>query len=180
MERPSPADVRIRHAAPTECAALLEIERRSSRRFVDIPELIGWVDDVTPSDVVEVAFAEHLVWAAETTADPMELIGWCFASMLDDALFIEQIDVLPEHGRRGVGRALLDAVECDAERRRLAALTLTTDTYVVWNRPWYEKLGFRVVPPEQQGPGLASAVADEERRGFDLTRRVAMRRDIRR
>jgi len=85
---------------------------------------------------------------------------------------------LPEHGRRGIGRALLDEVEREARLRGLAALELTTDTHVAWNRPWYEKIGFRVVTPSEQGAGLASAVADEERRGFDLSRRVAMRREI--
>ena len=69
-------------------------------------------------------------------------------------------------------------MQIEAEARDLAALTLTTDAHVEWNRPWYEKLGFRVLAPGEAGPGLASAVADEERRGFDLSRRVAMRREI--
>jgi ribosomal protein S18 acetylase RimI-like enzyme len=177
MERPAPPDVHIRLAESDECSELLEIERRSSHRFADVPGLTGWVDDITPAEVVEAAFADGLVWVAETS-DAHQLVGWCFASVLDDSLFIEQIDVLPEHGRRGIGQALIDDVQREAEARGLTALTLTTDAHVEWNRPWYEKLGFRALAPGELGPGLASAVADEVRRGFDLSRRVAMRREI--
>jgi GNAT superfamily N-acetyltransferase len=178
MQPPTTGLVRIRRAAPSELAALLEIERRASHRFAGVPGLTGWVDDITPPEVVEPAFVDGLVWTAELS-DSAELVGWCFASIIDDALFIEQIDVLPEHGRKGIGRALLDATQDEARSRGLAALTLTTDAHVAWNRPWYEKLGFRVLAHDELGPGLAVAVADEGRRGFDLSRRVVMRRETR-
>lgn len=169
---------RIRHAQTHEVETALEIERRSSQRFAQVEGLTGWVDDVTPAELVHVAINDRLAWVAELI-DSGELVGWCFASIIDDSLFVEQIDVLPEFGRRGIGQSLLTAVEDEAKERGLAALTLTTDAHVEWNRPWYEKLGFTVVSPSQQGPGLATAVAQEAERGFDMSRRVAMRREIR-
>lgn len=129
---------------------------------------------------MEAAQREGLVLVAERTdeAGRSERVGWCYAVQKDDSLFVEQIDVLPEFGRRGIGRSLLDALEAIAHARGLPALTLTTDAHVPWNRPWYESLGFSVLGPDEQGPEVAEAVADEARRGFDLSRRVAMRRSV--
>jgi GNAT superfamily N-acetyltransferase len=165
--------VLIRFANAAELPTLLEVERRAGVRLADVPELRHLLDDV--SDLTEVGHAQEngLVWAAEVDG---EIVGWCYASVVDDSLFVEEVDVVPEHGRRGIGRALLDAVSHDAEARGLAAVTLTTDTHLAFNRPLYEKLGFVVLAPDQLGPGLRAAIAREAERGLDLGRRVAMRR----
>lgn len=173
--------VRIRGAHPDELEALVDIERRSSARFADVPGLEHWVGgDLTPISALEDAQRDRLVLVAEIADESgaVERVGWCYAVPKDDSLFVEQIDVLPEYGRRGIGRSLLDALAAIAAERGLQALTLTTDAHVAWNRPWYESLGFVVLPPDEQGPDVAAAVADEARRGFDLSRRVAMRRPL--
>jgi hypothetical protein len=53
---------------------------------------------------------------------------------------------------------------------------LTTFRDVPWNMPFYARVGFEVIPPEQLSPALCSVVEEESRRGLDRTRRVAMRR----
>jgi GNAT superfamily N-acetyltransferase len=165
----------IRLARAQELPALVELERRASARFADVAGLAHWVDDITELSDLEPAVAREMVWVAEVDG---ERAGWCYASPVDDSLFVEEVDVVPEYGRRGIGRALLDTVAAAAGERGLAAVTLTTDAHVPWNGPWYEKLGFAVVPPAQRGPDLAAKLADEARRGFDLTRRVTMRRPL--
>jgi len=183
MERGAAAvgDVRIRVADADEFEALVDIERRASVRFADVPGLEHWVGgDLTPIPALESVQRDGLVLVAETTdeAGRSERVGWCYAVPKDDSLFVEQIDVLPEFGRRGIGRSLLDALAAIADERGLQALTLTTDAHVAWNRPWYESIGFTVLAPDEQGTDVAEAVADEARRGFDLSRRVAMRRPL--
>jgi hypothetical protein len=42
--------------------------------------------------------------------------------------------------------------------------------------PFYARLGFEEIPPEELTPALLSVVDDETRRGLDPSRRVAMRR----
>jgi hypothetical protein len=42
--------------------------------------------------------------------------------------------------------------------------------------PFYTRLGFTVIPPDQLSPALHSIVQNETRRGLDPARRVAMRR----
>jgi hypothetical protein len=55
-------------------------------------------------------------------------------------------------------------------------VTLTTFRDVPWNMPFYARLGFEIVPPEQVGPALFAIVEGETRRGLDPARRVVMRR----
>lgn len=91
---------------------------------------------------------------------------------------VDRIDVLPELGRRGIGRRLLDAVEVEAAARGLDPLTVVTDAHVPWNRAWYEGLRFRVIGPADRGPGVAAKLARESERGLDPRRRVSMRREL--
>jgi GNAT superfamily N-acetyltransferase len=165
----------IRHARVDELPAIIEVERRSSARFSEYARIAHWVDDVTEMSDLEAALARAMVWVAVLDG---ELVGWCYASPVDDSLFVEQIDVLPEFGRRGIGGQLLDRVSAEAADLGRVAVTLTTETDVAWNRPWYEKIGFRVLQPDERGSGLAAKVAHEAERGLDITTRVTMRRAI--
>jgi hypothetical protein len=58
----------------------------------------------------------------------------------------------------------------------LAAVTFRD---VPLNAPYYERLGFTVVPPADQGPQLAALVAEEAERIPGDAPRVAMRRGVR-
>src|SRR3954447_13818935 len=64
----------------------------------------------------------------------------------------------------------------------LAAATLLTghapDSVrdVPWNRPFYARLGFEVVPSSELSHALRAVVEDERRRGLDPSRRVVMRK----
>ena len=89
---------------------------------------------------------------------------------------LEEVDVHPEHGRRGLGRRLVLAVCQWAATNRYSWVTLTTFREVPWNMPFYARLGFEEIPPEELTPALLSVIDSETRRGLDPSRRVAMRR----
>ena len=89
---------------------------------------------------------------------------------------LEELDVHPAHGRRGLGRRLVATVCAWAAERGYHAVTLTTFRDVPWNLPFYESCGFSVVPPAEMSHALRSVVIDEWRRGLDPKRRVVMRR----
>ncbi|MEP6834089.1 MAG: GNAT family N-acetyltransferase, partial [Gemmatimonas sp.] len=61
-------------------------------------------------------------------------------------LHLDEIDVHPEHGRRGVGMRLVKSVCALAEIEGFRSVTLTTFRNVRWNMPFYTKAGFEVVP----------------------------------
>ena len=102
-------------------------------------------------------------------------VGYAHAQRLDAVTaHLEEVDVLPEHGRRGLGTRLVRQV-CDwARASGYQRVTLTTFRDVPWNMPFYKKLGFVVVPRRQLGAGLLSRVHDETSRGLDPRRRVVM------
>ena len=84
----------------------------------------------------------------------------------------------PDHARQGLGARLIDAGAAWARELGHTAITLTTFREVPWNRPYYERIGFHVVPPGDWTPGIAERVAEEEKNGLDPARRVVMRRPI--
>jgi len=84
----------------------------------------------------------------------------------------------PAHGRRGLGRALLEAVLGWAGDAGYHGVTLTTFRDVSWNAPYYERMGFRALEADEIGPGLAEIMREEATRGLDPATRVAMRCDL--
>ncbi len=148
-----------------------ELERRAGRRFDQIEALAGMPDDVSPLAELEAAHVAGRVWVA---ADSGELIGFAYAAVVGDFCHLEELDVLPDHGRRGVGTALVAAVRDYAAGAGLSGVTLTTFRDVPWNAPFYRRLGFEVLDPDELTPGLAAAFADEARRGLPVALRVVM------
>jgi len=167
---------RIRPARRRELALLPAIERAAGRRFREFLELAGVPEDATPPEELTAAHARGHVWVA--AAPGGELAGFAYGTELDGAFHLEELDVLPEHGRRGVGTALVRAVCRAAAAAGCGAVTLTTFSNVPWNGPWYARLGFRPVPRTELSPGLARAFRDEGRRGLPIDLRVVMRLEL--
>jgi len=117
----------------------------------------------------------HL-WVARAGNAP---VGFAHVKVLEPgAAHLEEIDVHPEHGRRGIGTRLVNALCEWAAREGYSSITLTTFRDVPWNMPFYERLGFRMIAPAVLSPALRSLRDDEARRGLDPERRVAMRREL--
>jgi len=133
--------------------------------------------DVTPTRDLQAALDAGLLWIARG-ADG-EVVGFALVDLLAGGPHLEEIDVHPSHGRRGVGRALVEAVLRWAGAEGHHAVTLTTFRDVRWNAPFYERLGFRALAPSELTAELAAIVEDETGRGLALDRRVVMRCDLR-
>ena len=118
------------------------------------------------------AIAGGLVWVAVSDAHP---VGFAHVKLLEPGrAHLDELDVHPDHGRRGVGRRLVGAV-CDwAASSQLEAVTLSTFQAPPWNAPFYASMGFRMLPERELTPALRRIVADEIRRGLDPTLRVVM------
>jgi GNAT superfamily N-acetyltransferase len=156
-------------ARPRDVPALAAIELAAADLLAGhapAPEL----SESTPTSALLDARAAGRLWVALHLDVP---VGFARVEMLaPDLPHLEELDVHPDHGRRGVGTALVRVV-CDwAARQGHAALTLTTFRDVAWNMPFYAKLGFAEVPAASLRPELAAVVRDEAARG--LERRVVM------
>ncbi len=107
------------------------------------------------------------------------LRGYAPKMLAEDLPHLDEIDVHPDHGRRGAGTALVRAV-CEWTRRSgYSGITLTTFRGVPWNMPFYSRLGFEDVSHDKHRPELKAVVADETARGLDPRHRVIMRYRVR-
>ncbi len=164
----------IRQARQEELAELPELEKAAGQRFARIRKLKGLSLDVTRMvELMEACSAGH-VWVVELAASS-RTIGFAYASVLDGNLHLEEIDVLPEFGGKGIGAALVRLIADFARQSGYPAMTLTTFRDVTWNAPFYAKLGFHVLEPAILTPGLADSFREEERRGLPNELRVVMR-----
>lgn len=166
----------IAAARPQDLARLPAIELTAARLLAGhAPEAV--LNETTGWDVLYNAQQHGRLWVA--LADDVA-VGFAHVEMTDhDAAHLEEIDVDPHHGRRGLGTQLVLRV-CDwAAAHGCACVTLTTFRDVPWNMPFYARLGFEIVPAAELGPALIAIVSDETRRGLDPARRVVMRRALR-
>jgi putative acetyltransferase len=130
--------------------------------------------ETTPDAVLKAAQAHGRLWVALAEDVP---VGFAHVEILEPSVaHLEEIDVHPEHGRRGLGKRLVMDVCLWAATAGYRAVTLTTFREVPFNMPFYARLGFEVIPSEELSSALRVAVEDETRRGLDPARRVAMRR----
>ena len=159
-------------ARRAELAALPAIERAAGALLLPYaPSSI--LDETTGNDVLREALAHGRLWVARSAAGP---VGFAIVCMLaPEHPHLAEVDVHPEHGRRGLGTALVREACAWLERSGHPALTLTTFRRVRWNMPFYAALGFEEVRAADLGPELRAIVEDETARGLDPETRVVMR-----
>lgn len=157
----------MRAVSAGELERLREIEVAAGVGFaaVGMPEIAA---DGPPS--VEELDAYRVGGRCLVVGEPA--LAYVIWDLVDGAAHIEQVSVHPDGARRGLGRALIDRVQADSG----LASTLTTFRDVVWNAPYYARIGFRVLDPGEVTPGLAAIRAHEAAIGLDRWPRVCMRR----
>lgn len=133
--------------------------------------------ETTSHEVLEAARREGRVVVALADDVP---VGFAHVEVLEPtAAHLQEIDVHPDHGRRGLGTRLVLSVCRWAATQGYFWVSLTTFRDLAWNMPFYGRLGFEEIPPDKLSAALLSVISDETRRGLDPRRRVAMRRRCR-
>ncbi|HEX7037389.1 MAG TPA: GNAT family N-acetyltransferase [Pseudomonadales bacterium] len=161
----------VRLAERAEVPRLPDVERAAARLFPAgrIPE----PDETHSVEELLEYLSRGLLWVA---ADEHEPLGYVYAGELDGALHVYELAVDPAHGRRGLGTALMRRAMAEAPARRLDRVTLTTFEDLPWNAPFYERLGFRTLAPNELSASLATIL--EHERAVGMIRRVAMRYSV--
>ena len=72
-------------------------------------------------------------------------VGFVHVLLIDGHAHLEQLSVLPEHQRRGIGAGLTRAAMDEARAQGFDRLSLCTYRDVPWNGPYYRGLGFTEV-----------------------------------
>ena len=171
------APIVVRPATVDDVPAMQAVEIAAGERFrqVEDPRIARCVDNPPYSTAgLERASTEQRAWVA--VDDGGSIIGFAVAWVVDGEGHLDELAVVPAHGRRGVGRALVDEVVAWTEARQLASITLTTFRDVPWNGPYYEKLGFHVV--STLTPALQALIDQGATWGLEPSLRGVMRRSL--
>jgi 4-diphosphocytidyl-2-C-methyl-D-erythritol kinase len=128
-----------------------------------------------PPELLDVAIARGLVWVAHDAGTPVGFV-WLDDTMGEGAIDIAEIDVLPPHGRRGIGAALLEHACAWARAAVYRRVGLGPLADVPWNAPFYAKHGFAVV--DKGDPAFARARERDRENGFPDDLRVFMSRPL--
>jgi GNAT superfamily N-acetyltransferase len=158
---------RLRHARMEEAAAIQVIEQMAAQRFRTTD--FAWVADAAPGAmeaiVASIAAQQLLVMEAQSGPAAGEPVAFVQFAAVDHSVYIEEVDVLPDHAGHRLAARLIDAVEPWAKAQELPILTLSTFSTIPWNAPYYRRLGFRDMG--HLGPGLAAI--RERHRGLGLS-----------
>ncbi|GAB2496091.1 GNAT family N-acetyltransferase [Pseudoxanthomonas sangjuensis] len=163
----------VRDGNEADVDALLDIERRAARLLLDRGGLDLFAMHGLSRDDLDAGIREGILHVVETGG---ARAGFALAGEVDGNAHLFEIDVLPEHGRHGIGSALLESVCAEATRRGYPAITLTTLRDVPWNAPFYARRGFAEFDEAAWGDQLRGIVGRERLLGFPAGLRVAMRR----
>ena len=164
----------IEAARPEHVGHLPALERAAAAGFPDHVISVEARAQVQPIEALAAAQAEGRLWVA--LAPDRAPVGFALVEIVAEHAVLAEVDVHPNHQRRGVGRALIETVIAWARAEMFCALTLTTFASLPWNAPFYERLGFRRLDGPALNPSLAHRLHEEARQG--LADRVAMRLDL--
>ncbi len=104
------------------------------------------------------------------------LLGFALYTPMEGELYLGELNILPDAAGRRIGARLIDAVAEVAAARGCRWVLLTTFRRVLWNAPYYRRLGFEDVPESELSPALAAEMARQAARGLHPASRTAMRR----
>lgn len=165
----------IRRARLRELPQLCALEQLAGERFREVG--LAHVADAEPRSVVELTGACE-AGRLFVVDDGSEPVGFALVEWVDGLPHLAEISVAMDHGRRGLGRRLVEFVCAWARALGHDAVTLSTFRDVPWNGPFYRRLGFEALDPDSVGPGLARIREEEQAHGLDPASRDLMRREL--
>lgn len=168
---------RIRLAREQELALLPEIERRAGSLLQGHVAQAVFAAHALALDALRAGLARGQLWVA--LANDGRCVGYLLGGCLDGGFHLQQMDVDPDAGRRGHGRALLRHARAAATAAGFRCMLLTTLRDVPWNAPFYASEGFVELAPAQCGPQLRATLQQEAALGFPMHLRMAMRCPLR-
>lgn len=161
----------IRPARAQDLGLLPALERAATQRFLEsaYPEFA--LDEGYDEDIYRDWFQRGAILIAERDG---ELAGFASAEEVDQQGFYALLCVHPAHAKRGLGRALTEAIKAWGIARGYTTLTMTTFPNVPWNAPIFERMGFRVMREHELTPGLMAIRREEAESGLAPEERVFM------
>lgn len=167
-----PIGYRIRARTPEDDSHLVAAENAANRLLAGhgYPALAE--DGFPDVDAFRHLIGDGTVFAAVDAAGIP--VGYAVARPLGEHSHLRELAVHPNHGRRGLGRALVGTVIDAAGKAGFAGVSLSTFRDVPFNRPFYRSMGFGELPLAEATPVLADAFRREVPAGVDPATRLLM------
>ncbi len=169
------AEYSIRLANKHDLLKLAQIEKEAGKRFSGmglVDHLLG--QTLPPAKLIELIEKKQVLIACVKNVP----VGFAAVSVIGKNAYLEEIDVLPEHGRQGHGARLIQLIIEWATLNELNALILSTFLDVQWNAPYYQKFGFRVLDVHESNDDLKQKRREEKEHGMPIDKRVFMQLDL--
>lgn len=159
----------LRAARPSDAEYIEAIENAADVLLRDLLGAADW----PPAEQGSTRLSTPGFTLVAVDGDDHSPVGFVHVLDADGQAHLEQLSVLPRHGRRGIGRALVEAAMREARARGYSRITLRTYAEVPWNAPFYSRCGFSESVPE--GAFLRSLLDVEGGMGLERWgRRVQM------
>jgi GNAT superfamily N-acetyltransferase len=166
----------IRSARAEELTLLAQIEQSAANLFLDTPYAFLVNSEPLSLDFIQQRFRAGQVWVAITPNNIV--VGFAITREVDDTIYLQEMDVDPAHGRRGIGSALVETV-CDwAKLQGYQTISLSTFRDLPWNAPFYSKLGFQMLDESELSIGFKQIRLQEMEAGLPISNRVIMHREL--
>ena len=170
MDPATPYTIRLARSDEVEQLPAIELAAAQLFRGLDVGSFS--LDDVQSVEVHAEAQRDGRLWVAAQGDTP---VGFAIAKHVGGEPHLLELDVLPAHGRRGLGARLVAAVVAWARAQGAPSLTLSTFRDVAWNAPFYAKLGFRALDESELDEPHRALLDREAAMGLPRERRVVMR-----
>ena len=158
-----------------ELALLPLIEAQAGERLRGHAAAAVFAASPTEPPLFEQAWQRGLLWVVTSE---QELAGYLMAGVLGEDFHIQQMDVVPAHGRKGLGRVLLRHALEQARAHGHQRAVLTTLSDVAWNAPFYASEGFSEWLSQDWSVDMREVMAAEAAAGFPMELRLAMQRQL--
>ncbi|HWU77840.1 MAG TPA: 4-(cytidine 5'-diphospho)-2-C-methyl-D-erythritol kinase [Rhodanobacter sp.] len=168
--------IEIARAQPDQVDALCVIEREAVQLFRGHPAWASYSAMAIPPELLQQAVSRGLVWVALSADGQLLGFVWLDTAAGGSVVGIAEMNVLPAHGRRGIGAALLEHACAWAREAGYRRVDLGTLADVRWNAPFYAKHGFVAV--DKNDPAFAYARQRDRDNGFPDALRVFMSRPL--
>jgi len=133
----------IRPGRSRDIPQLRKIEKAARARYASAHRF-SFAAETPPIATNRLAEGDVIVAEADG-----QLAGFILMNPMDGMLYIANISVDPAISGQGFGAALIEAAQERAIAQGLSALTLTTFRVPRWNAPWFRRIGFQPMPPDQ-------------------------------
>ena len=169
-------EINIKLAGSEHLSAIPAIELAASAMFpeADLPVEVRYL--VIENELLQEAQSDARLWVALT--DERTPVGFAMAGIIDGGAHLDEMDVMPDFGRQGVGTRLVRTIIDWARLGDYPVLTLITFRHLPWNAPFYERMGFEAMATSELGEELAKLLQEEGDAGIDVHKRVCMKLDL--